>query len=645
MPAGACRSPTYYSHAMAALPPRPMRRRPRLGSLERPVSGRLYRGTWLLVGMPLLVAAFSVQKATPLSAPQPVLPASFDRGGALTLATELSGTYPDRAPGTAGAAGAVQWFQDQLTPYGLRAVNDRFRVLVPGHGHQLLVNQLVTIPGRSPTEIVVMAHRDDDGSGPGADDNASGIATLIELARSYGTPVAAAGTRALSPLHTLVFVATDGGAFGALGARRFAETHRGHVLAAIDLAALAGRGPPRLVLTGSEPRLASPGFVETAAQRVLEQSGSRPRRPTALSQLIDLGFPLTLYEQGPLLAQGIPALTLTSADERPPTAFSDQASRLDPVRLGQLGNAAQQLLRWVDSGAELSPGTADYVYFGPRTLPGWAVELVLISVLAPFLLVAVDLFARCRRRHIPLAPAFRSYRSRAGFWLWTAAIFELFAVAGVWPSAPAVPLPPDVSPATQWPAAGLLGFAVLSVLGWLVARERLKPRRKVTPSEEIAGMTAALLALAILALLVVATNPYALLFLLPSLHAWLWLLQARNGTFWARAALLAAGLLGPLLLLGSLAWRYGLGLDAPWYLAELTATGYVPLPAVVIAAGWLAAAGQVTVIAVGRYAPYPSAAERPPRGPVRELVRHAILTVRARRRASERAERGKAVEG
>src|ERR671931_1764519 len=119
MPAGARGSPTYYSHAMAALPPRPARRRPRLGSLERPVSGRLYRGTWLLVGMPLLIAAFSVHKASPLPAPQPALPASFDRAGARELARELSGTYPNRVPGSAGAAGAVQWVEDQLAPYGL----------------------------------------------------------------------------------------------------------------------------------------------------------------------------------------------------------------------------------------------------------------------------------------------------------------------------------------------------------------------------------------------------------------------------------------------------------------------------------------------------------------------------------------------
>ena len=80
------------------------------------------------------------------------------------------------------------------------------------------------------------------------------------------------------------------------------------------------------------------------------------------------------------------------------------------------------------------------------------------------------------------------------------------------------------------------------------------------------------------ALLVVATNPFALIFLLPSLHAWLWLPQVRRqAALGSRRPLLAAGFLGPLLLLGSFALRFGLGLDAPWYLAELTAIGYVPL--------------------------------------------------------------------
>ena len=81
---------------MAALPPRYARGRPRPGSLERPVSGRLYRGTWLLVGIPLLAAAFSVHKAQSLPAPQDALPPSFDRFAALEVATELARLYPDR---------------------------------------------------------------------------------------------------------------------------------------------------------------------------------------------------------------------------------------------------------------------------------------------------------------------------------------------------------------------------------------------------------------------------------------------------------------------------------------------------------------------------------------------------------------------
>ena len=127
------------------------------------------------------------------------------------------------------------------------------------------------------------------------------------------------------------------------------------------------------------------------------------------------------------------------------------------------------------------------------------------------------------------------------------------------------------------------------------------------------------------------------------MHAWLWLPNVRNRPISARLALFAAGLLGPLLLLGSLALRFGLGLDAPWYLAELTASGYVRLSAVVIAVAWLAAAGQVAALAAGRYAPYPSAAERPARGPIRETVRRVVLGVRARRRPVN--EESKALEG
>src|ERR671935_2571561 len=91
---------------MAAVPPAGAeRRRPRPGSLERPVNGRIYRGTWLLLGLPLLVAAFSVARPVPL--PPPPLSSGFDGENAAALAEDLAEHYPNRFPGTAGAPGAA----------------------------------------------------------------------------------------------------------------------------------------------------------------------------------------------------------------------------------------------------------------------------------------------------------------------------------------------------------------------------------------------------------------------------------------------------------------------------------------------------------------------------------------------------------
>jgi hypothetical protein len=133
-------------------------------------------------------------------------------------------------------------------------------------------------------------------------------------------------------------------------------------------------------------------------------------------------------------------------------------------------------------------------------------------------------------------------------------------------------------------------------------------------------------------LLVLATNPYALIFFLPALHAWLWLPQVRSGHPSARLVVYLAGLAGPALLLLSSAIRFGLGFDTPWYLAELAAVGYVHLPAVAITLAGGACAAQLAVVSAGRYAPYPPAGERPARGPLRAAVRTIVLTVRARRR-------------
>ncbi|HZO97424.1 MAG TPA: M28 family peptidase [Gaiellaceae bacterium] len=613
--------------------PLPPARRPRRGSLQRPVSSQLYRSAFLVCALPLLLAAFTV--TTPGSFPKPLLPPAFDAATTLRLARELSTQYPDRVPGSPGALAAAEWYREQLAPYGLPTLTDAWRERLPGDGRVVRLQNLSTVArGRSPDVIVVAAHRDDTGAGPGANDNATGTAALIELARAYAQPATEAQA-AVQSAHTIVFLSTDGGAYGGLGAVRFA-THslfRNHVVAVIDLDAIGGTGAPRLELAGERPRTAAASLVATATSRVLEQTGRRPGHAGFLAQLVDLAFPFTLREQGAFLAQGIPALTLTTGGSRPPAAFGDTAGRLAAPKLVALGRAAQELLGSLNQSLEVPPGTPSAVWVGARAIRGWAVELVLISLLVPFVVASVDLFALGRRHGMRLAPALRALRSRLLFWAFAGGVFTCFRALGAFGSGP--PRPPNPDTAGDWPALALTGLAAVVGVGWVVVRHRLTPRRTVRPEEVLAGQTVALLALAVVALLVVATNPFALLFVLPALHLWLWLPQVQRSGAAARLALFAAGLAGPGILLASLAWRFGLGLDAPWYLLRLVAVGYVGTTPVLVVLAGAAAASQLAAAAAGRYAPYPAASERPPRGPLRELVRIVVLGVGGRR-AQER---------
>jgi hypothetical protein len=609
---------------MAALRPPPVPRRPRPGSIERPVNGRTYRGTALLIAIPLLIAAFTV--TTPDELPPSSFPAAFDQQAAVEAARELALQSPFRQPGGDDAASAADWVAERFRSYGFRVQRDRFDASIPGLGSEPLQNVYAVAPGRSNATLVVMAHRDNVGTSPAANDNASGTGALLELARGYGLR---ADTAAITPAHTIVFLSTDGGAFGGLGAVRFLEhsPYRDRLEAVVNLVAVGGRRPLRIDIAGDRPRSPDPTFIQTAANRVEQRAGIEPRRTAALGQLIDLAFPFSFYEQAPFVGRGVPAVTLTTADDRPPRPATDTLGALVEQRIGQAGGAAEGILGSLDEGGALPGSTATYIWLGPRIIRGWAIKLVLIAALIPFLLAVVDLFALCRRRRIPLAPALRSYRSRLVFWLWTGAVFGALALLGVWGDGEPRPPSVDTDVAGNPPllALGLLGLFALA--GWFVVRERLLPRRPVGTEEELAGQTAALLALGVVALLTVATNPFALIFVLPSLHAWLWLPQVRYRRIWVRGAVLALGLVGPLLLIGSFAWRFELGADAPWYVVQLVALGYVPLPSIAIGLAWLAAAGQLAAVSAGRYAPYPSARERPPRGPIRELVRRLLLLV------------------
>lgn len=622
---------------MAVPPPR---RRARRGSLERPVSGRIYRAAWLAAAVPLLVAAFSL--GSPVALQEPRLPPSFDGTTAVQFAREFARRNPDRRPGTDGARGATEWVAARLRDYKFTVQRQVFTANVPGLGRQRFVNLVATAPlkpeqdvARSRQTIVIMAHRDNLGGSPGVNDDGSGTGALLELARDIGNS---------SLAHSVVLLSEDGGAYGSLGAAEFArDSGLGDRLAVvINLDAIGGSGPPRLEFAGETPRTPGATLVATAQSAVSTQAAQESTRASAGAQLVDLAFPFTLYGQGPFIARGIPAVTLTSAGARPPPPGADTLAALNAARLDELGRSAQILLGSLDSAADVTRGTESYVWVGSRLIRGWTIQFLFLTALLPFLAAVVDLFARCRRRHIALRPALRSLASRLGVWAWVGALFALFALLGILTRGGARPIAPDTQAAGDWPVAALFALAGLSLLGWLVARPQLVPRRSATRPEELGGHLAAMLVLGIVALVVAAQNPFALLFVLPSVHAWLWLPHASDRGRPAALAVYALGFAGPLILLVSFAFRFQMGLDALWYVLALTTVGFVPVPLVFAFLAWGAVAAQAGALATGRYAPYPAAHERPKRGPVRESIRQVILLTRRLR--SERVRAAEPVE-
>jgi hypothetical protein len=611
------------------------RQRPRPETLDRPINARTYRGTWLLAGIPLLILAFSVSSLPTLPRPPGYIP-SFDTASAAETAQSLAQSFPDRRPGTSGASGAADFVQQAFEREGYRVARDPFNATIAGLGSRHLVNLVAEAPGRSQDTILLVAHRDDTGGG-GLVDNASGTAALLELARAYGPR---AGT-AQAPLHTIVFLSSDGGAYGGIGAARYAKQilDKRTVIAAIDLDAIAAAKPVRVVLASDTASSPDPTLVGTVRQALADTA---PRlevtHASTLHQLLDLAFPFTLYEQGAFTARGTPGIGLTTALDRPPDTPTG-GPVLDPARLRTVGLATGRLIASIDTAGTTSTSTRTYVLAGGRRIPGWTIQLLLLAALLPALVAIVDLFARCRRRAIPLRPALRALGARCGYWLCVLLVFELLNLLGLFPYGTNRPVSLETSAAQDWPVPTLILLGLIAAAGWLVLRQRLLPRREPSLEEEVAGHTAALLGLAVLSLLVVALNRYSLLLLLPSLHAWIWLPQLRVKPRWMRIGVFVVGLGGPLWLVHSFATRLGLGFDAPWYLLELAVVHVITFPFLVVACGWLAVAAQLLTLTTGRYAPWPKANELPP-GALSGQVRRLAVAGRARASAPRRRASG-----
>jgi Zn-dependent M28 family amino/carboxypeptidase len=607
----------YYSPAMEAARPRTRGRRLRRGSVERPLNARLVRAGFVVVIPAVLASLFSISTTGTLQR-SPLEPL-FDAENAAAIAETMSALYPSRVPGSEGAGEATLWYRETVASLGLSTEEDLWTEDLADLGTVELRNVVTVVPGRSDETIVVVAHRDNAGTEERLGDNASGTAALIELARGFARQDA----EPVVPQRTLVLVSTDAGSYGGAGAARFAETSAfaRSAIAVVVLDGLGGRGRPRLALAGDRPVSPARALVRTAAARIQEQVGVSPSLPAVPAQLVDLGLPFAGGEQGRFLEHEIAAVTLTTSEhDDPAIPAGDPARAVDVQRLGQLGRATEALLGSLDRSVGGAFRTPDSLFIGDRAASGWTVRLVLVLAVVPFALGLVDLLVRGRRRGLPFAPALRALRTRLGLMLVGGLLIWLGAIGGVFPTGAPLPLAPFASLLDNPPLAGLALLACAFAVAWLVARRRLLPAAALSSEERLAGLAVALGAVGVVAIALALTKPYALVFVLPSLYAWLWL--PLEGRAWQRLLLFVLGLAGPVLGLVVLSNELGVSvIGAALYVVGLTTVGYLPLGAALLTLVWLAGAIQVGALAFGRYGPYAGGAEPPRAGPVWRVFR------------------------
>ncbi|MFL6388061.1 MAG: M20/M25/M40 family metallo-hydrolase [Terriglobales bacterium] len=200
------------------------------------------------------IIALAVLSITAVHPPQP-LPATapeneFSAQRALIHVREIA-TVPHPL-GSAADAAARNYLVAQLTELGLQP--QIFSSLgVDSSGRLIIAGRINDIVGRLPgtasgPAIVLMAHYDSVYSAPGAGDDASGVASILEILRAlkHGPPIQ----------RNIIVLFTDGEEAGLLGAEAFAHSHpwmrdAGLIL---NFEARGNRGPSLLFETSQNNR-------------------------------------------------------------------------------------------------------------------------------------------------------------------------------------------------------------------------------------------------------------------------------------------------------------------------------------------------------------------------------------------------------
>lgn len=468
---------------------------------------RIYRAAFVPVLFVLIVVGFSLREP-PRPLASTLAPDAFDGGAAFAELTADAARFPRRPSGSAADRALAATVARTFGHSGFD-VSTRTFTAQTASGKRTLQTVIGERIGFVNRPIVVLAHRDAR-AGP-ATAQLSGTAALLELARVLGG-------RTLN--RTLILVSTSGGDDGGIGAERFAARLGGPTDAVLVLGDVAG---PTIRNPVVVPFSDGPGVAPLALRRTVQESlrietgyGGVVSGPVA--QFARLALPLTLGEQGPIAAHGLPAVLVSASGERGPGA---QRSVSEP-RLAAFGRGVLRSITALDGGPDVRSAPHPYLVIQRQVLPAWTIRLLVASLILPALLAVVDGFARVRRRRHPVGRWLRWVLAQTFPFLLVAVFTVVLSLVGLLPPVPARPVAGGTVALDGTAIAALASVGLVLVLGWVGLRPLLARALGVRERPDSPGAAAAV-ALVLTATCVVAwaLNPFAAALLLPALHGWL----------------------------------------------------------------------------------------------------------------------------
>lgn len=291
-------------------------------------------GVWTVTESPLAVPISAPGTAParnyPARPPLEELPSLFSASRILADVRALASLSGGRAPGTPGHLAAKKLVNAALVKAGLKPYAR------PGHGN---VVALVEGTSKKDEYIVLSAHYDhlpsrDGQVFPGADDNASGVALLLELARWYG------GHR---PERSIIFAAFDGEEGGRLGSRAFLKTlapaGMSKVNAALNFDTVGRLGSGKILVLGSGSSdkwvhiFRGAGFVTGSAYDLVKED-------------------LDSSDQASFIEAGIPAVQFFSGPHSDYHKPSDTADKIDAAGIARQGEFAKEIIDYLAGGSD-----------------------------------------------------------------------------------------------------------------------------------------------------------------------------------------------------------------------------------------------------------------------------------------------------